>query len=59
MNQIQNQKNWSLFDALACPHPMLTDIYDWMLPPFTEGDFKHWVTEECKIAEQRKPVHGR
>ena len=33
---------WDLFDALTCPHPMLADISDFMLPPFSEGDYKQW-----------------
>ena len=35
---------WDLFDALTCDHPMLADIPEYILSPYSEGDKKKWVT---------------
>jgi hypothetical protein len=40
--------NWDIFDALTCDHPMLVDIADYMLFPFTEGDYKQWRDMDCE-----------
>lgn len=38
--------DWRIFDALTCDHPMLADIKDWMLPPFSEKDKERWPPVE-------------
>ena len=37
---------WDIFNALTCDHPMLADIPEYILPPFSEGDIRKWKREK-------------
>lgn len=37
------------------PHPMLNDILDWMLWPYSDSDIEHWG----ESYEKRKAKEGR
>jgi hypothetical protein len=34
---------WDIFNALTCDHPMLADIPEYILPPYSEGDIRKWT----------------
>ncbi len=49
----QEERNWQRFDELFVDeHPMLGDIKDWMLPPFSESDLRK--QEESRIRHEEQ-----